>query len=174
MWASQMGLELQNGPTSQDWRTTLLDQAQIVVTRKPNVLIAEDNSEIRELTKFLLEGEGCHVIEAADGREAVQLARCSVPDLILVDIQMPFMDGLEVTRCLRQTDCTRHIPILAVTSSHERRREAIEAGCNDFLGKPLLPQAIRKFLKQYEPYFIRPERDSLDILSSNKPETALV
>jgi CheY-like chemotaxis protein len=150
-------------PAMEDWRTTLLDQAKTLTG--PIVLIAEDNSDIRELTKLLLENEGCRVIEAVDGREAVDLARCSAPDLILVDIRMPFLDGVEVTRSLRQTDCTRHIPILALTNSHERRREAIDAGCNDFLAKPLLPEAIRRFLKQYERHFTHHE---------SKRETALV
>jgi chemosensory pili system protein ChpA (sensor histidine kinase/response regulator) len=154
------------------WRTTLLEQAQIL-SRKPVVLLAEDNSDIRQLTRLLLESEGCRVIEAADGMEAVQAAECSVPDLILVDIEMPILDGLEVTRHLRQNDCTRQIPILAVTASHERRREALEAGCNAFLRKPLLLEGIRDLLSRYTPCFTHYSEGCTRGLNPCNPQNAL-
>jgi CheY-like chemotaxis protein len=128
-----------------------LERYNLAVRRKPVVLIAEDNPDIRALTKILLESEGCRVIEAVDGRKALSAARCSVPDLILLDIQMPFMDGLQVTRRLRESDSTRHIPIVALSASHDKRREALEAGCSAFINKPLMPEAIREFLKLCSP-----------------------
>jgi CheY-like chemotaxis protein len=121
----------------------------MLVLSKPIVLVADDNPDVRELTKLLLEFEGCVVIEAADGREAVQVALVSTLDLILLDIQMPLMDGLEVARELRRNDSTRSIPIIAVTANDDVRRETIAAGCNACLAKPLLPDAIGKILTKY-------------------------
>jgi CheY-like chemotaxis protein len=116
----------------------------------PVVLIAEDHQDIREMTKLLLHMEGCTAIEAANGREALQAAFSLKVHLILMDIEMPIMNGLEAARCLRQNDCTRGVPIIAVTSHNkERRQEAIEAGCNDFLEKPLMPAMLRDALAKY-------------------------
>jgi CheY-like chemotaxis protein len=116
----------------------------------PVVLIAEDHQDTRQVTKLLLEMEGCSAIEAANGLEAVQAALSLKLNLILMDIDMPIMDGLEAARCLRQNDCTRGIPIVAVTADdNQRRQEAIEAGCNDFLEKPLMPPMLRDALAKY-------------------------
>jgi CheY-like chemotaxis protein len=116
----------------------------------PVVLIAEDHQDIRQVTKLLLEMEGCSAIEAANGLEALQAALRWRLHLILMDIDMPIMDGLEAARCLRQNDCTRGVPIVAVTShDNQRRQEAIEAGCNDFLEKPLMPAMLRDALAKY-------------------------
>jgi CheY-like chemotaxis protein len=116
----------------------------------PVVLIAEDHQDIRQVTKLLLEIEGCSPIEAANGLEALQAALSLKLHLILMDIDMPMMNGLEATRCLRQIDCTRGVPIVAVTAhDKQRRQEAIEAGCNDFLEKPLMPEMLRDALAKY-------------------------
>jgi CheY-like chemotaxis protein len=116
----------------------------------PLVLIAEDHQDIRQVTKLLLEMEGCSAIEAANGLEALQAALSFQLDLILMDIDMPVMDGLEAARCLRHNDCTRGIPIVAVTShDNQTRQEAIEAGCDDFLEKPLMPAVLRDALARY-------------------------
>lgn len=116
----------------------------------PVVLIAEDHQDIRQVTKLLLEMEGCSAIEAANGLEAVQAALSFQVDLILMDIEMPVMDGLEAVRCLRHNDCTRGIPIVAVTSQdNQTRQEAIDAGCDDFLEKPLMPAVLRDALAKY-------------------------
>jgi two-component system, cell cycle response regulator DivK len=116
----------------------------------PVVLIAEDQQDIRQVTKLLLEAEGCSAIEAANGLEALQAALSLKVHLILMDIDMPIMDGLEAARCLRQNDCTRGVPIVAVTAhNNQTRQEAIEAGCNDFLEKPLMPAMLRDALAKY-------------------------
>jgi CheY-like chemotaxis protein len=116
----------------------------------PVVLIAEDHEDVRHVTKLLLEMEGCSAIEAANGLEAFQAAISLKPHLILMDIDMPIMDGLEATRCLRQNEYTRAVPIVAVTADDkERRQEAIEAGCNEFLEKPLMLTMIRDALAKY-------------------------
>jgi two-component system, cell cycle response regulator DivK len=114
------------------------------------VLIAEDHEDTRKLTKLLVELEGCCAVEAADGVEALRIARTLKLDLILMDIDMPIMDGLEATRCLRQNDSTRGVPIVAVTGhNNQRRQEAFDAGCNDFLQKPLMITTLRDVLARY-------------------------
>jgi CheY-like chemotaxis protein len=116
----------------------------------PVVLVAEDQQDIRQVTKLLLQSEGCSAIEAANGLEALQAAFSLKIHLILMDIDMPIMDGLEAARCLRQNDCTREVPIVAVTAhDNQTRQEAIEAGCNDFLEKPLMPAMLRDALAKY-------------------------
>jgi CheY-like chemotaxis protein len=116
----------------------------------PVVLIAEDHQDIRQVTTLLLQTEGCCAIEAANGLEAFQTALSVKLHLILMDIDMPIMDGLEATRCLRRNDFTCRIPIVAVTSDDkQRRQEAIEAGCNEFIEKPLMPAMLRNALAKY-------------------------
>jgi CheY-like chemotaxis protein len=116
----------------------------------PIVLIAEDHQHIRQLTKLLVEAEGCSAIEAANGLEAVQAAFSLKLHLILMDIDMPIMGGLEAARCLRQNDCTSGVPIVAVTANdNQMRPEAIEAGCNDFFEKPLTTAMFRDALAKY-------------------------
>ena len=118
-------------------------------SRKPIVLIADDNAGVREITKLLLELKDCLVLEAADGFEAIEAARTTVPDIALIDIHMPAMDGLEVARRLRQERSLGHIPLVAVTSSSDKCAEAIAAGCNECLTKPLLLDAIEHLLRTY-------------------------
>ena len=115
----------------------------------PIVLVCDDNADMREIAKMLLRTEGCLVIEAQDGREAVEVARASHPDLILLDLEMPGVDGFDAARELRRIDVTRSTPIVAVTASDGRRREAIDAGCNDCLTKPLLYDNIKHLLTHY-------------------------
>ena len=93
--------------------------------------------------------ENAILVVPADGREAVQAARVFTPDLILLDIQMPIMDGLEAARELRRSDSVRSIPIIAVTANDDVRRETIAAGCDACLSKPLLPDTIEKILTKY-------------------------
>ena len=99
---------------------------------------------------MLLQAEGCCALEAANGLEAFQTALSVKLHLILMDIDMPIMDGLEATRCLRRHDFTSRVPIVAVTSDDkQRRQEAIEAGCNEFIEKPLMPAMLRDALAKY-------------------------
>jgi two-component system cell cycle response regulator DivK len=109
------------------------------------VLIVEDNAANMRLAIFLLESAGHSVITATDAEAGLTLARDQQPQLILMDIQLPGMDGLEATRLLKQGDATRGIPVIALTAlamkGDEERIRA--AGCDGYIAKPL---AYKDFL----------------------------
>lgn len=114
------------------------------------ILIVEDYEDSRLFLKFLLETYGYEIIEAGDGLEAIETVRKSFPDLILMDISMPVMDGLSATKSIRSTKHGADIPIIAVTAHGKRLYEkAIGAGCNDLIEKPVDFDTLKKKLKQY-------------------------
>jgi CheY-like chemotaxis protein len=106
-------------------------------TEAATVLIAEDHLDSRDALRTLLEAFGYRVLEAVNGRQAVDLALAGEPDLILMDIMMPVLDGFEATRELRRHDCMRRTPIIAVTAMEGAQHLAIQAGANDYLRKPV-------------------------------------
>jgi two-component system cell cycle response regulator DivK len=117
-------------------------------TRSPDmatVLVVEDNAANMKLAKFLLESVGHTVVSATDAESGLTLARDRQPNLILMDIQLPRMDGLEATALLKRDDSTRAIPVIALTAlamkGDEERIRA--AGCDGYIAKPL---AYREFL----------------------------
>lgn len=107
-------------------------------SRKP-ILIVDDEERNRKLLTLLLKGHGYPSVTAQNGPEAIEKATAAQPDLILLDIMMPGMDGYEVCRKLRQDPATRQIPIVMVTALEDRdsRLAGLEAGANDFLSKPV-------------------------------------
>lgn len=105
------------------------------------ILLIEDNEQNRYLVTFILESRGWEVIHAADGATGLDLAAKSVPALILLDIQLPGMDGYDVARALRTDPKLDPVPVVAVTSyamAGDRER-CLEAGCNGYLEKPIDP-----------------------------------
>jgi CheY-like chemotaxis protein len=101
------------------------------------ILIAEDHADSREALGALLEAFGYTVLLARNGVEAVDQARQEQPDLILMDVMMPTLDGIEATRRIRGFPETRHIPIITLTALDQARESALQAGANDFLPKPI-------------------------------------
>jgi CheY-like chemotaxis protein len=102
-----------------------------------NILIAEDYDDNRELLRVLLSGVGYEITEARDGNECLSLARKSPPDLIMVDLSMPGLDGWGVFKELRADANTTHIPCIAVTAHTDRDcNKALETGFDAFVGKP--------------------------------------
>ncbi len=108
------------------------------------ILLIEDNEQNRYLTTFLLERHGYTVVEASDGPRGIELARTLKPALILLDIQLPSMDGYAVARALREWEELRHIPIVAVTSfaMFGDREKSLAAGCNGYIEKPIDPETF--------------------------------
>jgi two-component system, cell cycle response regulator DivK len=117
---------------------------------KPTVLLVEDNEANRYLARFLLEAHGLAVVAANNGVEGVKLALSSPPDLILMDIEMPEMDGYEAARRLRENPATARVPIMAFTShAHPSDRErALGQGFADYLEKPFeIDDFLRRVLR---------------------------
>jgi len=101
------------------------------------ILIAEDSDDAREALKILLQGEGYRVLEARNGSEAVALALCRVPALIVMDINMPLMDGVTAIKELRKHDATVRVPIVALSALADRWQDkAFAAGCDEYVVKP--------------------------------------
>lgn len=114
------------------------------------VLIVEDYEDTREFMKFLLETYGYQVVEAGDGIEAVDKVRQQHPDLVLMDISLPLVDGLTATRAIREFEKISKLPIIAVTAFGKNYYDrAIEAGCNDLIDKPIDFDALEPILHQY-------------------------
>lgn len=116
------------------------------------ILLVEDTTDIRGALRLLLEMRGYTVIEAGDGLEAIELAIKHLPDLILMDLAMPHLDGVSATRAIRAEKSTSLIPIIAV-SSHEGRikTSAILAGCNEVMTKSTFMATFDTTLAQYLP-----------------------
>jgi two-component system cell cycle response regulator DivK len=110
---------------------------EISRTNPATILIAEDHLDSRDALSALLQAFGYGVLLAVNGVEAVQVAATSRPDIILMDMMMPEMDGFEATRRLRHRTETRAIPIIAVTAMEGARELALQAGADDFVGKPV-------------------------------------
>jgi two-component system, cell cycle response regulator DivK len=127
---------------------------------KPTVLLIEDHEENRYLATFLLEKHGFLVVAANDGPSGIELARKLQPVLILLDIQLPLMDGYAVARELRQHAALRNIPIIAVTSYAMvgDREKSLAAGCNGYIEKPINPDTFVAEIERFLPPEARPER----------------
>jgi two-component system, cell cycle response regulator DivK len=113
------------------------------------VLIAEDYDDVRTIMKILIGIRGYEVIEAADGYEAVEKAKEHHPDLILMDLAMPVLDGFIATQAMRKTEEFKKVPIIALTAYDNFYRKAIEAGCNEVVKKPIDVDRLDPLLNQY-------------------------
>lgn len=129
-----------------------IDLARIL-ERPPHILIVDDDWLNRDLLKAYLTASGCEVLTAANGREALQVASETPPDLVLADVQMPVMDGLTLCRTLKSLPATRFVPVVIVTAldSEDEKLKAIESGADDFVSKPynaiILLTRVRSLLR---------------------------
>ncbi len=105
---------------------------------KKKILIVDDNPYMLQVLQLQLEDRDYETILATDGKQAVDMAAAHLPDIILMDILMPEMDGLQATRMIRQNPQTRSIPILAMTAldSSKAKEECLNNGCDDYIAKP--------------------------------------
>jgi len=123
----------------------------------PKILVVEDNETNRDLLRRRLERKGHQVITANDGEQGYSLAHTEVPDLVLMDISLPGMNGWQVAQLLKANDITLHIPIIVLTAHAliSDREKAFETGCNDYETKPIefarLHQKIENLLLEKKP-----------------------
>ena len=111
----------------------------------PVILAADDDEDILELIAFRLERSGYTMVLARDGEEALKAAREHLPDLAVLDVMMPKMDGYEVTRALRADEATRRIPVILLTARVQDAdvQRGFDAGADDYVRKPFSPQELR-------------------------------
>ena len=124
-----------------------------VARSKPKILVAEDNEDVLQMLRTLLEFKGFEVVEARDGNQAIDQALSAEPQLILLDLQLPLIDGLEVTRRLRNHSTMQDMPIV-VLSGHEPAKysqAALAAGCDAYLLKPIDLVRLEEILGTYLP-----------------------
>jgi len=133
----------------------------------PTILLVEDFDDTRLMMKMWLVKNGYRVIEAETGEEAIVLAQQERPDLILMDVMMPGMNGLDATQRIRQDRALRQTPIVAVSAygAEEYRSLALDAGCNEYVSTPFEPQKLANLIKD----LLQDEESAL----SNAPPTDL-
>lgn len=115
------------------------------------ILLVEDVEDNRRIVRDLLTASGYQLLEAVDGAAGVAMAQQYVPDLILMDVQLPVMDGYEATRLIKGNPALKHVPIIAVTSyalsGDEARARA--AGCDGYVAKPFSPRALLATVREH-------------------------
>jgi len=124
-----------------------------MVFERPIVLVVEDNEDIRDVLALFLLEKGCHILEASDGKQAVQLAREIHPDLILMDLSLPYLSGIQATTVLKNHADTKGISVVALSAhcADTRWREiALQVGCENCIPKPIDFAELARVL---EPYF---------------------
>ena len=120
------------------------------------ILIVEDNPQSMKIVMMALRPHGYNLLEATDGEEALEIVSREKPDLIIMDVQLPRLSGLEVTRRLRQMPAFSHVPIIVITAYAMKgdKEKAIEAGCDAYFTKPIntreLPQIVAEMLQRHK------------------------
>jgi CheY-like chemotaxis protein len=120
---------------------------------KPTILVAEDSADSREMMQVLLEIKGYQVVSAENGIRALELAIRNQPDVLLLDLELPKLDGLDVARNLRLHAKFKRVPIIIV-SGHDPsryRQAALDAGCDDYLLKPISFERLNELLDRFAP-----------------------
>jgi DNA-binding response OmpR family regulator len=110
----------------------------------PKILVVDDEPDIIDLVAFNLKAEGCEVFAATDGPQALNLARALLPDLIVLDLMLPDLDGIAVCEILHRLPSTGHIPVIMLTawSTEAARTVGLQAGAEDYLTKPFSPREL--------------------------------
>ena len=118
---------------------------------KKRILVVEDQEDNRQILRDLLANAGYDMIEAEDGEQAIKLAASHQPDLILMDIQLPGLDGYEATRRLKADAALHAIPVIAVTAYelNEAEDKALAAGCDAYMPKPISPRRLLAKVREY-------------------------
>lgn len=110
----------------------------------PTILVADDEEDLRELVSYRLSRSGYEVVEAVDGQEALELATERTPDLMVLDVMMPRLDGYELTRRVREQDSLRSVPVILLTARSQETdvSRGFDVGADDYLKKPFNPDEL--------------------------------
>jgi CheY-like chemotaxis protein len=121
--------------------------------RRQTILVVDDFEDTRLLLRTWLERKGYKVVEAKDGQQAISAAQTADPDLIIMDVQMPGLDGLSATRQIRQCDRLARVPVVAVSAygADQFRLEALAAGCNEYVSTPFEPNELELLIRSLMP-----------------------
>ena len=136
---------------------------------KETILIVDDEEDIIELIKYNLKNEGYSILTAESGEQAIKIAKQSRPDLIVLDLMLPGMDGLEVTRYLRSNEETSDMPIVMLTAKGEESDiiTGLELGANDYISKPFSPKVLTARIRAI---FRRRKKNTMEPADSIKQE----
>ena len=128
------------GPISRNFRIPSLKNTQM--TKK--ILIVEDNIDLIHVLGLALELQGYEIIRTTDGKQALDMAASKLPDLILLDLSLPDMDGLEIVRQIRRNPKTCSTPILVTSGRNflHDKEECLQSGCDDYMSKPFTPKEL--------------------------------
>ncbi len=115
------------------------------------ILIVEDNEKNMYLISFILKTKGYEIIQAATGEKGVELAKREMPDMIIIDIQLPGIDGLDAAKRIRSSGVNGNVPIIAITSYAMTgdMEKALEAGCTGYIEKPINPDTVLAEIEKY-------------------------
>jgi CheY-like chemotaxis protein len=121
--------------------------------QRRTILVVDDFDDTRLLLRTWLERKGFRVIEAQDGEQAVLAAQNSHPDLIIMDVEMPGLDGLSATRQIRELEALDRVPIVAVSAygADQFRLAALAAGCNEYVSTPFEPTELEILIRSFLP-----------------------
>ncbi len=144
-------LELMKLKNKVDYRTIGKAKLWVLTEKRKKILIAEDEEHVRRLIKIVLEQEDYDFIEAKDGKDALEKVSEEMPDLIILDLMMPKIDGIEVCRQLKKNALTRKVPVIMLTAKREieDRIVGIKAGADDYLPKPFDTRELRVRVKNF-------------------------
>jgi chemosensory pili system protein ChpA (sensor histidine kinase/response regulator) len=129
----------------------MVDEATPPVRANPLVMVVDDSLTVRKITSRMLTRENFEVVTAKDGVDGLQQLQDVAPDVILLDIEMPRMDGFEFARNVRADPKTKHIPIIMITSrtADKHRNHALELGVNEYMGKPYQEEQLLQLIRQF-------------------------
>ncbi len=145
------GLSLAEAFAASTDNTFMANEPIHFVRANPLVMVVDDSLTVRKITGRMLTRENFEVATAKDGVEGLQQLQDIEPDIILLDIEMPRMDGFEFARNVRADPKTKHIPIIMITSrtADKHRSRAIELGVNEYMGKPYQEEQLLTLIRQY-------------------------
>ena len=140
---------------------------------KETILIVDDEEDIIELIKYNLKNEGYSILTALTGEQAIKLAKQSQPDLVVLDLMLPGIDGLEVTKYLKNNEQTRDVPIVMLTAKGEESDivTGLELGANDYISKPFSPKVL---VARIRAIFRRRRKNTMDTPGSIKQEGDMI